>query len=144
MKNLTCIPCQSSGKSRNTTLPKFIKESPKAKGYRPNDLSICPVPSSPWLKNGGPFFVGFLSGFHAFAGMTKKVLGKLIKPLVRPIPSSPSLKNGGPFTDCLSGFIENRKANISYKKDFYKTLVMEFSSCTCTSPKNNTKQIKET
>ena len=95
MKNLTCIPYQSSGKSRNTTLPKFIKVSPKEKRDRPNDLSICPVPSSPSLKNGGPFFVGFLSGFHAFAGMTKKVLAKPINPLARPVPSSPSLKNGG-------------------------------------------------
>ncbi|NBS90930.1 hypothetical protein EBS67_13175 [bacterium] len=67
--------------------------------------------------------------------MTKRVLAKPIKPLYGPMPSSPSLKNGGPITDCLSGFIKNRKANISYKKNFYRTLVIEFSSCTCTSPK---------
>jgi hypothetical protein len=33
-----------------------------------------------------------------------------------------------------SGFIKNTKANISCKKDFYKTLVIEFSFCTFTSP----------
>ena len=97
MKNLTCIPCRSSGKSRNTTLPKFIKGSPKEKRDRPNNLSICPVPSSPSLKNGSPFLFGFLYGFHAFAGMTKRVLAKPIEPLYGPMPSSPSLKNGGPF-----------------------------------------------
>ena len=69
----------------------------KAKGHRPNNLSICPVPSSPSLKNGGPFLDGFISGFHAFAGMTKRVLAKPIEPLYGPVPSSPSLKNGGPF-----------------------------------------------
>jgi hypothetical protein len=45
------------------------------------------------------------------------------------------LKNGSSFfTDWLSGFIKNTKANISYEKDFYQTLVIEFSFCTFTSP----------
>jgi|LakMenE18May11ns_1017448.scaffolds.fasta_scaffold9950116_3 hypothetical protein len=66
--------------------------------------------------------------------MTKRVLAKPIEPLSHPMLSSASLKNGSLFTDYLSRFIENKRANISYKKDFYQTLVMEFSSCTCTSP----------
>ena len=86
-----------------------------------------PVPSSPSLKNGGPFLVGFLSGFHAFAGMTKRVLAKPIEPLARLVPSLPLLKNGGPFTDCLSGLIKNTKAYLPYKDGFYRMLVMELN-----------------
>ena len=75
-----------------------ITRKRKAKGHRPNNLSICPVPSSPSLKNGGPF-----------------------------------------FTDWLSGFIENRKANISCKKDFYRMLEMELSPYFRTSHRNTIK-----